>query len=311
MLDPNLSRMDSAEALPRRAGPSVAWGLVRACRPKQWSKNVLLFFGLIFALKLTDAVPAERALAAFVVFCAASSAVYLINDLADLKQDRQHPTKRRRPLAAGIISPAQASALAVVLLICSFGASLALGPTFTALTVIYVGLTVAYSFWLKHIVLIDVFVLAAGFVLRAVAGAVVVHVPISPWLYVCTVLASLFLGLGKRRHELILLSGDAGSHRPILDEYSLPLLDQLIMIVTAAAIMAYSLYTFSADNLPADHSMMLTIPFVIYGFFRYLYLMHQRRGGGSPEEALIGDRPLLASVVLWMLTAVAILYLSH
>lgn len=311
MLDPELSRVDPSVAIRRPAQPSLAWGLIRACRPKQWPKNALLFFGLIFALKLTDPALVERAFAGFLVFCAASSGVYLVNDLADLEQDRLHPKKRHRPLAAGAISPAQAIALAAILLVGSIAASVALGETFAALTAMYVVLTVVYSFYLKHVVIIDVFVIAAGFVIRAAAGAVVVNVPISPWLYVCTVLASLFLGLGKRRHELMLLSEGAGSHRPILDEYSLPLLDQLIVIVTAAAIMAYSLYTFSAENLPSDHSMMLTIPFVLYGFFRYLYLVHQRSGGGSPEEALIGDPPVLVSAILWLLTAVTILYLSR
>jgi 4-hydroxybenzoate polyprenyltransferase len=168
-----------------------------------------------------------------------------------------------------------------------------------------------YSARLKHVVLIDVFVLAAGFVIRAVAGAVVVGVPISPWLYVVTVLASLFLGLGKRRSELVLLTEGARQHRRILDEYSLPLLDQLIVIVTSATVMAYSLYTFSAENLPSDHSMMLTIPFVLYGLFRYLWLMYQRGGGGSPEEALLGDRPILASAILWLVSAVVILYAAR
>ncbi|MGH2457946.1 MAG: decaprenyl-phosphate phosphoribosyltransferase [Chloroflexota bacterium] len=286
-------------------------GLIRACRPKQWSKNALLFFGLIFALKLTDPALVERALAGFLVFCAASSGVYLVNDLADLEPDRLHPKKRHRPLASGVISKSQAIALAALLLAGAVAGSVALGGSFAMLTVLYIAITIVYSFRLKHVVLIDVFVIAAGFVIRAAAGAIVVSVPISPWLYVCTVLASLFLGFGKRRHELVLLSEGAGSHRPILQEYSLPLLDQLIVIVTAAAIMAYSLYTFSADNLPIDHSMMLTIPFVLYGFFRYLYLMHQRGGGGSPEDALLGDLPLLTTGVLWLLTATVILYLSR
>ena len=311
MLDPKLSSVEPAVALPRDAHPSVILGLIRACRPKQWSKNVLLFFGLIFALKLTDAVLVERAFAAFLVFCAASSCVYLVNDLADLEQDRLHPKKRHRPLAAGVISPAQAIVLATVLLVGAVAGSIALGMPFATLTILYVVMTIVYSFRLKHVVLIDVFIIAAGFVIRAAAGAIVVSVPISPWLYVCTVLASLFLGFGKRRHELVLLSEGASSHRRILDEYSLPLLDQLIVIVTAATIMAYSLYTFSAENLPSDHSMMLTIPFVVYGFFRYLYLMHLRGGGGSPEDALLGDPPLLTSGVLWLLTAVVILYLSR
>ncbi|MBX6770099.1 MAG: decaprenyl-phosphate phosphoribosyltransferase [Chloroflexi bacterium] len=311
MGDPETSSLDPAVALPRPARPSLFLGLLRACRPKQWSKNVLLFFGLIFALKLTDPVLVGRAIAGFLVFCAASSGVYIINDLVDLEQDRLHPRKRLRPLAAGIITPGQAISLASILLVGAMVAGLALGTGFAALTILYVVLTILYSLRLKHVVLIDVFILAAGFVLRAAAGAVVVGVPISPWLYVCTVLASLFLGLGKRRQELLLLSENAGNHRPILEEYSLPLLDQLIVIVTAATIMAYSLYTFSADNLPRDHSMMLTIPFVLYGFFRYLYLVHQRGGGGSPEDILLGDLPLLITVVLWLLTAIVILYVSR
>lgn len=292
----------------RPTGWTVIRGLVLSCRPKQWTKNVLLFFGLIFALKLTDVSLLERAFLGFLVFCAASSGVYLINDLADVEKDRQHPKKRKRPLAARLITPLQAMVLAAALFAFALGISVALGPIFAVLTVTYVVLMIVYTFHLKHVVLIDVFVLAAGFVIRAVAGAVVVHVPISPWLYLCTVLASLFLGLAKRRHEIVLLNDGAGSHRRILEEYSIPLLDQLILIVTSATVMAYSLYTFSAENLPADHSMMLTIPFVLYGLFRYLYLVQQKNGGGSPDETLLTDRPLLLCAVLWLVTATAILY---
>jgi 4-hydroxybenzoate polyprenyltransferase len=266
---------------------------------------------LIFALKLTDPALVARALAGFAVFCVASSSIYLFNDLADLEKDREHPTKRNRPLASGIVSPTQAIALGIVLILVGVGAGFALGTTFGALTVLYIILMLLYSARLKHVVLIDVFVLAAGFVIRAVAGAVVVGVPISPWLYVVTVLASLFLGLGKRRSELVLLTEGARHHRRILDEYSLPLLDQLIVIVTSATVMAYSLYTFSAENLPSDHSMMLTIPFVLYGLFRYLWLMYQRGGGGSPEEALLRDRPILVSSILWLGSAVVILYAAR
>jgi 4-hydroxybenzoate polyprenyltransferase len=300
--------MSVASDLASPARPSTFVGLVRETRPKQWSKNLLLFFGLIFALKLADPNLVARAAAGFAVFCLASSGVYLFNDLADVERDRLHPTKKFRPLAAGVISPTQAIALGVVLFVVAFVGAFSLGLTFGLLTVLYVALMSAYSARLKHVVLVDAFVLAAGFVIRAAAGAVVIGVPISPWLYVCTILASLFLALGKRRSELVLLSDGAVHHRRILDEYSLPLLDQLIVIVTSAMVMAYSLYTFSAENLPSDHSMMLTLPFVLYGLFRYMYLMHQRNGGGSPEEALLGDRPLLVSAVLWLLSAVAILY---
>lgn len=311
VVDPELLRKDSKITYLRPTGWTVVGGLIQACRPKQWTKNVLLFFGLIFALKLTNAALVERAFAGFLVFCLASSAIYLVNDLADVEKDRQHPKKRKRPLAARIITPTQTIALAVVLVVLSLAGSLALGPIFVGLTVTYVALMLVYSFQLKHIVLIDVFVLAAGFVIRAAAGAVAVHVPISPWLYLCTVLASLFLGLAKRRNEIVLLNNGAGSHRRILEEYSVPLLDQLIVIVTSSTVMAYSLYTFSAENLPADHSMMLTIPFVLYGLFRYLYLVQLKGGGGSPDETLLTDRPLLACAVLWLLTATAILYWSR
>jgi 4-hydroxybenzoate polyprenyltransferase len=311
VVDPELSQASPAITLSTRRLSSTLVGLVRACRPKQWTKNVLLFFGLIFALKLTNLALDLRAVAGFLIFCAASSGVYLMNDLADLEKDRQHPTKRKRPLAAGQITRTEASGLAAFLFVAAFAASFALGPTFGILTVLYVVSNAAYSWQLKHLVLIDVFVLASGFVIRAAAGAVAVHVPISPWLYVCTGLAALFLGLAKRRSELVLLTDSAGSHRRILNEYSLPLLDQLTVIVTSATVMAYSLYTFSADNLPADHSMMLTIPFVLYGIFRYLYLVHQRNSGGSPEEALLGDRPLLGTAVLWLLLATAVLYIGH
>ena len=310
MIDPKVVSRTGPEAA-RSKRPSVILGLIRACRPKQWTKNGLVFFGLIFALKLTDPHLVLRAVAAFAVFCAASSGVYLFNDLADSENDRQHPKKMHRPLAARVILPVHAIVLGVVLFVGAVAGGFALGTTFGLLTVLYIVLTSAYSIRLKHVVLIDAFVLAAGFVIRAAAGAIVVNVPISPWLYVCTVLASLFLALGKRRSEIVTLSHDAKHHRKILDEYSIPLLDQLIVIVTSATVMAYSLYTFSAENLPADHSMMLTIPFVLYGLFRYMYLMHLRSGGGSPEDALLGDPPLLTSAVLWMVTAVMILYLGR
>jgi 4-hydroxybenzoate polyprenyltransferase len=308
VLEPRATPIAATPEIARPATQSAVLGLLRACRPKQWSKNLLLFFGLIFALKLSELVLVERAIAGFAVFCLASSGVYLFNDVADVERDRLHPTKRFRPLAAGAISPAQAIALGVILFAVAIVAGFYLGLTFGMLTLLYIAMNAAYSARLKHVVLIDVFVLASGFVVRAAAGAVVIGVPISPWLYVCTILASLFLALGKRRSELVLLSEGAASHRRILDEYSIPLLDQLIVIVTSAMVMAYSLYTFSAENLPSDHSMMLTLPFVLYGLFRYMYLMHQRNGGGSPDEALLGDKPLLGSAVLWLLSAVAILY---
>src|SRR5262245_5872683 len=277
-------------------------------RPKQWAKNVLLFVGLVFAVRLGDSTSVGRALLAFVAFCAISSAAYLFNDLADLEQDRQHPRKRRRPLASGRIRPAHAIALGSVLLIGGLLIAFLLGTRFGLLTFGYVVLNVAYNAGLKHVVLVDVFALATFFVVRAVAGAVAIDVPISPWLYLCTILGALFLGLAKRRHELLLLGDGAASHRQILSEYTPGLLEQLITIVTAGLVMAYSLYTFSAENLPKDHSMMLTIPIVLFGIFRYLYLVHRREGGGSPEETLLTDLPMLMTGLALAGVSVAVLY---
>ncbi|HEY3080753.1 MAG TPA: decaprenyl-phosphate phosphoribosyltransferase [Chloroflexota bacterium] len=287
---------------------SLPLALLEAMRPKQWAKNLLLFVGLVFALKLGDSVSLGRALIAFVVFCAISSAAYLFNDLADLEQDRQHPRKRRRPLASGRIRPAHAVALGSTLLLGGLLVAFLLGTRFGLLTFGYVVLNVAYNAGLKHVVLVDVFALASFFVIRAVAGAVAIDVPISPWLYLCTILGALFLGLAKRRHELLLLGDEAASHRQILSEYTPQMLEQLITIVTAGLVMAYSLYTFSAENLPRDHSMMLTIPVVLFGIFRYLYLVHRREGGGSPEETLLTDLPMLMTGLALAGVSVAVLY---
>jgi 4-hydroxybenzoate polyprenyltransferase len=283
--------------------------LVEALRPKQWIKNGVLFAGLIFALRLSDQRAVLQATWAFVVFCAISSAGYMFNDLADVEQDRRHPRKRLRPLASGRLHRGHVIGLGIGLLGVGLGGSALLGFRFFLLTLGYAALNFAYNAGLKHTVLVDVFALASFFVLRMIAGAVAIDVPISPWLYICTILAALFLGLAKRRHELILLGDDASSHRQILSEYSSALLEQLITIVTASLVMAYSLYTFSAENLPRDHSMMVTVPIVLFGIFRYLYLVHRREGGGAPEELLLGDRPLLVTVVLLAAAWVVVLYL--
>lgn len=231
-----------------------------------------------------------------------------MNDLVDLEKDRKHPLKSTRPLASGKLPPAVAVFATFTLLTIAVPLSFATSFQFGIAVASYVVLMLAYSFGLKHIVLIDVFAIAAGFVIRAVAGAVAISVPISPWLYVCTVLGSLLIALGKRRHELILLNDGASRHRRILDEYSPAMLDQMVGIVTATTIMAYSLYTFSAENLPRNNTMMLTIPFVLYGAFRYLYLIHVKNAGGTPEEMILKDRPLLLDVVLWVVTSAGILY---
>lgn len=282
--------------------------LLIAMRPKQWTKNSLLFFGLIFSLNLRDPKMIAITVAAFILFCLVSSAIYLVNDLVDLEKDRKHPLKSTRPLASGKLPPAVAVFATFTLLTIAVPLSFATSFQFGIAVASYVVLMLAYSFGLKHIVLIDVFAIAAGFVIRAVAGAVAISVPISPWLYVCTVLGSLLIALGKRRHELILLNDGASRHRRILDEYSPAMLDQMVGIVTATTIMAYSLYTFSAENLPRNNTMMLTIPFVLYGAFRYLYLIHVKNAGGTPEEMILKDRPLLLDVVLWVVTSAGILY---
>lgn len=282
--------------------------LVRALRPLQWTKNGLVFAALLFDRRVFELEPLLRSMAAALVFCAVSSAVYLLNDVRDAEQDRRHPTKRHRPVASGEVAPRQALTMALLLLLGGVIGAALVRPAFLAVIAGYVALMVAYAYGLKRLVIVDVFAIAAGFVLRAVGGAVAIAVPISPWLYVCTMLLALFLGFGKRRHELATLQEEAVNHRANLSSYSLPLLDQIIAVVAAATIMAYSLYTFDAPNVPDNHAMMLTIPFVVYAIFRYLYLIYRRDLGGSPEVLLVIDRPLLLSIIGWALTSIAILH---
>jgi 4-hydroxybenzoate polyprenyltransferase len=247
----------------------------------------------------------------FAVLCLAASAVYLVNDLADLEADRAHPVKRHRPLASGTLPVAVGRWAAVVLFVIAIPAGFALDVQFGMIMLAYLAQNLLYSFWLKHVPVIDVLVLASGYVLRVAAGVALITVErFSPWLYICTTLLALFLGLGKRRAEMVTLAEGANVHRRVLDGYTLPLLDQLNVIVSACTIMAYSLYTFSAENLPKNHLMMLTIPFVIYGIFRYLLLIQVENAGGAPDELFLSDRPLLLTFVLWASTAVAILYLG-
>ncbi len=288
--------------------------LIRAMRPKQWIKNVLLFAGMVFTVneRWRPMSPemwsyAARASLAFVIFCLTASAIYLLNDVIDVEKDRQHPRKRFRPIASGALSPGVAVAVALVLVPAGLVGAYQLSRGFAGIIAGYVAMQLAYVFVLKHLVLVDVFVIAIGFVMRAAAGAVVIGAEISPWLYTVTLLGALFLGLCKRRNELLLLEDSAGKHRKILDEYTPALLDTLISITAAAAIMAYSLYTFTSPKLPQNHLMMLTVPFVIFGMFRYLYLAHRKNEGGSPEEVLLKDRPLLVTILLWVVTAAIIL----
>jgi 4-hydroxybenzoate polyprenyltransferase len=300
-----------AGAVQTRQGVALGWPLLLALRPRQWTKNGLLFVALAFTLNLQEIGLLGRSVLAFACFCALSSAGYLLNDVMDVEADRQHPTKRRRPIASRQVPVALALVLGLLLAIAGLVGALAINVPLGGLALAYVALTALYSVSLKHIVLVDIFGIAAGFVLRAAAGAVAIDVPISPWLYIATMLGSLLIALGKRRSELEVLGGQAAGHRRNLDAYSLEFIDQLILIVSSAALMTYALYTFSAENLPKNHSMMLTIPVVLYGLFRYLFLVREGSVGGAPEDLLFRDRPLLLAVVLWAVLAVTTLYFGR
>jgi 4-hydroxybenzoate polyprenyltransferase len=290
--------------------PSWLLPLIQTMRPKQWAKNLLIFIPLIFDQQLTNWPAFFRTLAGFILFSLLSSVVYIVNDLADLEADKQHPQKRLRPLPAGRLTVRVARAASVVLLLVVTVGTIWLSVEFALICLIYFLLNMAYSKWLKHLPILDVMVLASFYVLRIVAGIVLIEVTrFSPWLYVFTTFMALYLGIGKRRAELALLAEEANSHRKVLEGYTLPLLDQLTIIVSSSAIITYSLYTFSAPNLPANHLMMLTIPFVIYGVFRYLYLVQVEECGGAPEEVLFSDRPLQICIVLWGLMIFTIFYI--
>lgn len=288
----------------------LAVSLLISLRPGQWTKNLIVFAGLVFSLKLFEPGAILTSIEAFVIFCALSGIVYLFNDVMDRESDRRHPTKCRRPIAAGDLPVSVALTAAGVIGALTIGAAFALGWRFGAVAAGYLALQALYSGPLKHIVIIDVLAIAIGFVMRAVAGAVVLDVVISHWLFVCTILLALFIALAKRRHELVLLADDAISHRPILGEYSAYLLDQMIAVVTASTLIAYIFYTISPETEQKFGTswLGLTIPFPLYGIFRYLYLVHRREGGGSPADLLLNDRPLLACVTFWVLAVVLIIY---
>jgi 4-hydroxybenzoate polyprenyltransferase len=284
--------------------------LLVSLRPEQWTKNVLLFAGLIFAQRLRDGHAVVVSVAAFVVFCALSSVVYLVNDLHDRDADRRHPTKAQRPIASGALRPAVAATTAALLAVGAMAAALAINRAFALVGAIYLVLLTLYSARLKHVVILDVLTLASGFVLRAIGGAVAIQVPFSSWLLLLTLLLALFIGLSKRRAEIVALADEATGHRRILAEYSPYLLDQMIGVVTASTVLAYAFYTISPDTVQRFNTdkLLYTVPFTIYGIFRYLYLVHRREGGGNPSELLVTDRPLLACVALWGAAVVIILY---
>lgn len=284
--------------------------LIRALRPVQWPKNLLVFAALIFSLNVFEIEPVLQAVGAFIVFCAVSSSIYLLNDLRDREQDAHHPLKRFRPIASGQVRPRTAQLMSVLLAVGGLTGAWLIDQELFLVVAAYLALMVAYSLRLKQVVLLDVIIISLGFVLRAAAGAVAIDVPISPWLYICSMLLALMLGFGKRRHELLMLRGDAAQHRANLDAYSVPLLDQIIAVTSSASVVAYSVYTFTAPTLPENHSMMLTIPIVLYAVFRYLFLIYKEHLGGSPELLLLHDRPTQLTILLWGVASVAILYFN-
>jgi 4-hydroxybenzoate polyprenyltransferase len=299
-----------ARAVSHPRSRTLVRSLFVSLRPSQWTKNLIVFLPLLFGQRLLDPASVAASVAAFIIFCALSGVIYLINDVADREADRRHPVKMHRPIASGAVSVGAALAFAAVLGSGALAAAFWLRPLFGALALSYVVLLAAYSGPLKHVVIIDVLTIAIGFVLRTAAGAVAIAVELGPWLYVLTILLALFLALSKRRHELVLLADQATGHRPILEEYSPYLLDQMISVVTASTLVVYAISTVSPDIIVKYHTkyLGLTLPFPLYGIFRYLYLVHQKEGGGSPSEMLLNDKPLLACVALWAAAVALIIY---
>lgn len=284
--------------------------ILKTMRPRQWTKNVFVLAALVFDRQLFSAIdPVLRSIGGMLLFCLLSSSVYIINDIKDVEADRQHPIKRNRPIASGELPVPVAIGALVVLLAITFPIAYLLSPEFFLIALLYFLMNLAYSLHLKNVLLIDVLIIAAGFVLRVAAGVSLIQVErFSPWLYVVTTLGALYIGFGKRRAELNLLQNGANNHRKVLDGYTLPFLDQMITIVSSTTIIAYSLYTFSAPNLPSNHAMMLTIPFVMYGVFRYLWLIQVQKEGGAPEEILLKDRPFQIDILLWGIAVLIIFY---
>jgi len=285
-------------------------GIFRSMRPKQWTKNILIFAGILFSQNILVLSMLMKVVSAFVIFCVLSGTVYLFNDIMDMERDRGHPLKSKRPLASGQLKLSVAVYSVIILTLLSLGTSYGLGSQFFLICLGYLALQLSYSLYLKHVVILDVFAIAAGFVLRVLAGAMVIDVEISSWLIICTILLSLFLGMSKRRHELVMLDIDAQNHRKVLEDYSPYLLDQMISVVTASTVICYALYTMSVDTINkfGTRNLIFTVPFVLYAVFRYLYLIHKKGEGGNPENVLVSDKPLLTSIFLWALTAGVILY---
>ncbi len=284
--------------------------IIRLARPTQWLKNGIMVLAIVFAGELTDLSKVAMTAVAIAIYCLLSSGIYTLNDIVDAEADRLHPLKKNRPIASGRIARSTAWGMAAVLLIGGLIAAWLVNELFFFSAIAFVGLNLLYSYWWKNVVILDVLTIALSFVIRAYAGAFAIVVPASTWMLINTLLLALFLALGKRRHELLYLTGDAAGHRKTLTKYSSYLLDQLIAVITASVLVIYMLYTFSTEvihKLGTD-KLFVTIPFVVYGIFRYLYLIHKEEGGGSPTSMLINDRPILITVMLWLITASIVLY---
>lgn len=285
--------------------------IIISFRPQQWSKNLFVFAPLIFSQNIQDFTLVLKSIVAFIVFCMLSGAVYIFNDLKDIEEDKLHPHKSKRPLASGAITTRTAVLAFIWATAHGLGLAFTINMNFVIAAVVYFLIQIAYSLRLKNVVILDVFIIAFGFLIRVVAGALAIKVYISPWLLICTLLLALFLAMSKRRHELVLLAENAHNHRPVLNDYSPALLDQMISVVTASTVVAYCLYTISEETVAkfGTTNLIFTVPFVVYGIFRYLYLVHKKIQGGSPESLILKDKPLLIDLFLWIITAILILYL--
>jgi 4-hydroxybenzoate polyprenyltransferase len=285
--------------------------LLKTMRPKQWAKNVFLMAALVFDRKLTNVDAILHTIAGVIIFSLVASVVYIINDIADVESDRQHPTKRERPIAAGKLPISVAWVSAIVLALIAFPVAIWLSPGFAWITLLYLVLNLIYSKWLKHEVLFDIILLASLYVIRVAAGVALINVVrFSPWIYIFTTFLALLMGTGKRRAELSEIADGPNAQRRVLDGYTLGFLDQLITLASGMTIITYSMYTFSAPNVPENHSMMLTIPFIIYSIFRYQYLLQVKGIGSAPEELVLSDRPLQLAIALWGLAVLVVFYIS-
>lgn len=287
--------------------------LVRSLRPREWVKNLLVFSGLIFSRSLLDAHNVLFSFGGFIAFCLASSGVYLFNDLCDLEKDRLHPVKKNRPLASGALNVNLARLAMILLFAGAVVLAFQLSSAFALAIGFYLALNLAYSLRLKHAVILDVIIISSGFVLRAVAGALVLQVEVSAWLVLCTSMVALLVGFGKRRHELVLLQENAGSHRASLNDYSVEFLDAMMTICGGAAVLTYALYTMAEDTVSRfnTHNLLITLPFVVYGVFRYLFLVHKRKEGGDPVQLLFRDRASVINIVLWIVSVCTVIYLPE